>query len=634
MSTGDPLLPEFAEDGEVEAKAAQGKDGRGELPKKAFFETYSAFANTNGGWVYLGVAERDGQFFAVGLGDVGKVQQELWKALNDTNRVSVNLLSAQDVEVVECEGRQVLRVHVPRASRQQRPVYVGLNPLMGTYRRGYEGDYRCREDAVRRMLAEQSEDSRDARLLPKYGLEDLDRGTLRVYRQRFVNLRPDHPWNELEDEEFLRSLGAFKRDRDSGEAGLTLAGLLMFGQLPSLLEAVPNYVVDYQEQVDADPNVRWTDRVTTDGTWSGNLFDFYRMVIGRLTQDLKVPFRLSADLERVDDTPAHQALREALVNTLIHADYAAEAAVRVVRRLDLFEFRNPGLMRVPVAEAIAGGHSDCRNRGLQKMFQLIGLGEQAGSGLVKVYRRWRQQDWRAPELSEHVSPYEYTCLQLRMVSLFPPAAVEEVQRRFGERFAALDELGRLVLVTIAAEGKVDHRRVCSMSGDHAADISRTLATLKHQGYLDAFGHGRGKYYGFAGDPDPGKWPKPEGRQLTFDEAPAATEAIDGEVSSTISGASTPISDGEWQELVTIAGDAQNKRRLKPEAMRQMILTLCSVRWLTLEELRRLLDRKPETLRSYLSQLVQEGKLRHLHAQAHHPQQAYRTTPVDAQEDAP
>lgn len=58
----------------------------------------------------------------------------------------------------------------------------------------------------------------------------------------------------------------------------------------------------------------------------------------------------------------------------------------LVKRPDLFGFRNPGLFRLPLEDALRGGVSDCRNRNLQKIFQLVGLGEQAGSGFPKIYK--------------------------------------------------------------------------------------------------------------------------------------------------------------------------------------------------------------------------------------------------------
>ena len=115
----------LAEAVDLECKAAQGRNGQGELPAD-FWPTYSAMANTEGGVILLGVQEKPpGLFQAVGLAQVERVRKPLWDNLHNQKQVSVNLLAEQAVQPVLLAGRTVLRVDVPRASRQQRPVHVG-----------------------------------------------------------------------------------------------------------------------------------------------------------------------------------------------------------------------------------------------------------------------------------------------------------------------------------------------------------------------------------------------------------------------------------------------------------------------------------------------------------------------------
>lgn len=64
-------------------------------------------------------------------------------------------------------------------------------------------------------------------------------------------------------------IGGWRMDREQGQGGLTRAGLLMFGQLPSIQEIFPNYMLDYQERPEARKEARWADRLTLDGSWSG-----------------------------------------------------------------------------------------------------------------------------------------------------------------------------------------------------------------------------------------------------------------------------------------------------------------------------------------------------------------------------
>lgn len=70
-----------------------------------------------------------------------------------------------------------------------------------------------------------------------------------------------------------------------------------------------------------DPITRWSDRLqSSSGECSGNVCDFYFRVYNKIIKDVKVPFKMSGG-ERIDDTPVHKALREAMENCLINADY-------------------------------------------------------------------------------------------------------------------------------------------------------------------------------------------------------------------------------------------------------------------------------------------------------------------------
>jgi predicted HTH transcriptional regulator len=155
----------------------------------------------------------------------------------------------------------------------------------------------------------------------------------------------------------------------------------MFGRAEVIRDALPHYMVDFQERPEAKTEKRWIDRLVPEAG-QATCTTFSRRVYQKLTADLKVPFQLQ-DGQRVEDTPVHEALREALANTLIHADYSGRVSVLVVKRPDMYGFRNPGRMRIPPEIAIQGGNSDCRNRRLQTMFRLVGYGDHAGSGFAQ-----------------------------------------------------------------------------------------------------------------------------------------------------------------------------------------------------------------------------------------------------------
>jgi predicted HTH transcriptional regulator len=612
-----------------------------------FWPTYSAFANTQGGLVVLGMREKQGHFSVEGIANLLKVRKELFDSLNNRLKVSVNLLTDAAVRELILDGKTILLIEIPRASRKQRPVFLTTNPLGGhTYRRLNDGDRPLPDDEVKRMLAEQVEDSRDDRILRGYDFDDLDAATFRSYRQVFTNRDPGHVWNGYEDREFLRHIGGWRKDRETGESGLTLAGLLMFGQMVTIQEELPNYMLDYQERPEARTEVRWIDRITLDGKWSGNLYDFYRKVYVKLTADLKVPFRLEKG-ERKEETPVHEALREALANVLVHADYSDRASVLVVKSPDMFGFRNPGLMRIPVDVALQGGEPDCRNRTLHKMFRLVGVGEQAGSGIPKIYRGWASQHWRAPALYERIEPYNQTLLELRMVDLLPAVVVTALRKAFGVKFDALGQNERLTLAAAASERVVTHARVREMTGLHPFDLTRMLQNLVRDGFLEAHNPGRGAVYCLPG----AALPKPEevfgdgsaqsvpasahltgsSAHLTGDAASddhrdangrLLTEQLDAPVIDSLK----QLVPAFREKLEELAAEPRTKGKLPVETMKAVVLAVCSGHYMTLSCLAELVNRDSDAFRQqYLKPLAKDGKLRLAFPTAPtHAKQAYRS----------
>lgn len=110
----------YREDNRREVKKA--KAG---LPN-SLWDTYSAFANCYGGVIILGVKENgDGSWYTTGLDDEGKLRKDFWDTINNHNKVSVNLLTDKNVKSYQCKnGDIILVIDVPRAKREQKPVYI------------------------------------------------------------------------------------------------------------------------------------------------------------------------------------------------------------------------------------------------------------------------------------------------------------------------------------------------------------------------------------------------------------------------------------------------------------------------------------------------------------------------------
>jgi len=147
---------------DIECKAAQGRDGLGELPKD-FWESYSAMANTDGGSIFLGVAEKNGHFNLLGIKKPEKVIKDLVDLANSPDKVSSNLIRNSDIVRHEFSKVEVIEVKVRRATRKERPVYLKKTPIGNSFRRRHEADQRMTDEEVKRMLADQQYDSLDHR---------------------------------------------------------------------------------------------------------------------------------------------------------------------------------------------------------------------------------------------------------------------------------------------------------------------------------------------------------------------------------------------------------------------------------------------------------------------------------------
>ena len=378
------------------------KRAKGGIPAD-FWPSYSAFANTDGGTIILGIREKDGKREIEGLPDAEKTVADIRNAVNNAEKISANVLFNESVYAVEVDGKQLVVVEVPRAERTVRPVYVGADVFKGSYRRNGEGDYHCSRETVEGMIRDKFAETADNCVLDELTVADLDADSIRRYRMYFSQLRPGHVWSGLADDGFLMKIGAATRGRD-GKGHPTLAGLVCFGDFNEITNVLPYFFLDYREHL--SPDVRWTDRVCSgDANWSGNVFDFFFRINQSITAGVKVPFKIASDnVTRDDDTPVHKALREVLANALIHADYHGRRGIVIDKCPKRLEVSNPGTLRMSKSVAIAGGTSDARNRKIFNIFSLVRIGERSGMGLSSLYGVWEKEKFTEPSIIESYEP--------------------------------------------------------------------------------------------------------------------------------------------------------------------------------------------------------------------------------------
>lgn len=602
-----PVIDQLLQD--KESSDLEFKSAKGGFPH-SFWETYSSFANTDGGSIVFGVKEKDGRFFVDGLTkeQAQKYEKDFFDAMHNKNCVNIALLKEDDVQTVKFGEAYFIFFYIPRVDRSLRPVYCGLDPYTGTYRRDLDGDYHCSREEVNSMFADANLVSPiDGRILKNYSKEDLDSDSIKQYRRRFEQWNPDHVWNALPEEQFLEKLNVFRKDRKTGEYGLTYAGLLMFGTYSAIMDENPNFFPDYQEI--QDPNDRWVNRICPDGNWESNLFQFYSRVLPILQNFLPKPFQLEGN-QRKTETPAHIAVREALANALVHADYTENASLNIYKYPNKMVFANPGIMLISLKQYYKGGESVCRNKYLQTMFTFLGSAEKAGSGADKIIHGWEKQNWKRPYIEEKSKPNKVV-LTMSMESLLDESVIQGLTMHFGDNIENLPHQQLMTLALAYSEEEITNERLQYVLDMHRVDITQMLSKMCSLHLLESAGYGRGTKYHIYG------------LNMGLQEANMGLQDANmglRDANMGLRDANVGLRDANVG--LQDANAEVKRRRYSKEEMRRLVVEYCND-WRTAEEIANAVNKKLSYIRDTVLPSLSDV-LEKKYDVPHHPKQKYRT----------
>jgi ATP-dependent DNA helicase RecG len=365
------------------------KEASGGVPKTAY-TTVSAFANTSGGWIVLGVRESKKRFEIVGVSDPDTMQNDFLGSCRSTEKFS------RPVEVrphhFTIEGRSVLAFYIVPARRFDKPVRVRVDKAWFAYIRVAARDQKCTPEEEGRFLRDATVDTFDAQVMPSTRFEDLDETSIRWVRGLYQSRNLDRPLSDISHADFLDELGLLQDGQVTHAAALFVGKRKLIGRLK------PAGIVDFRQVrlpwAKEAPAHRYDDRLLAES----NLVETLQAVLGRMLNLVPNPFRLDpATLQREAHPPEYPALREALVNLLIHQDYADQhRTARILWYTDRTIFDNPGDSFVTLPEMLDGGVSDLRNPRIARLMRLIGYADQVGTGMGTILRTWREVDRTPP----------------------------------------------------------------------------------------------------------------------------------------------------------------------------------------------------------------------------------------------
>lgn len=458
---------------DIEWEDFEVKSAKGGLPKSSW-ESVSAFSNSSGGWLIFGIEEKGDKFDIVGLSNPAKIEHEFLNTLNGEKfNVKIRVKSYK----YDFDTKKVLAFYIPIS--KQKPVY--FNTLRNSFIRSGSADRRASSEEIDRMYRDQTFGTKTSEVIDDMGMSDLSSVSLQQYKEYMQIANPTLNYNKLNTEEFLSKVSVLVNGK------LTYAGLLFFGRRDS----ISRYFVDFRIDLFEIPansireaKTRYTYRLAE----QENLWDYYFALFERVSARVDRPFQMNRMGFATEDYPYLGALREALVNMLMHADYFSPIKSRIRIFTDKIEFLNAGSFPKPIEYLIKNDISLPRNPIIAKLFRFIKLAENAGFGFDKMIDGWKSYSDKEVKFEcdddFSVSTFYLSNSQNAPVNASINAPIN----------APLNQLQNSILKEIALNSKISYDELADKLDRHRTTIMRNIQRLKSLKLIERIGSNKSGYW--------------------------------------------------------------------------------------------------------------------------------------------
>ncbi|MCL2598069.1 MAG: winged helix-turn-helix transcriptional regulator [Paludibacter sp.] len=295
------------------------------------------------------------------------------------SKTKFNVKLSPQAKKYKIDGKAVLAFFIP--SSEIKPVYI--NSVKNTFIRTGSGDQQASEFEINALYRDQSFGIMSGKTVDGTSINSLNTASYDNFRDYLQRMVPRLHYNKMDNETFNRKLHIIKNGK------LTYGGLLFLGKNEEINDHIDDFRIDYLEipgtsYANAEP--RYTYRIAE----QENLWEYYFVLFQRLQVYANNPLTIGEMGIGHEDTKEIDALREALVNLLIHTDYFSPMKPRIRVFTNRIEFENPGALPRPVEELLKADESYPRNPVLAKFFRIARLCESAGYGFDKMLE-WKHQ---------------------------------------------------------------------------------------------------------------------------------------------------------------------------------------------------------------------------------------------------
>jgi ATP-dependent DNA helicase RecG len=393
---------------DIEVKKAQGG-----FPK-SLRETLSAFSNTLGGVIILGLDESDA-FAATGVADPSKMASDLAAMCSDEMEPALRPY----IQVHAFEGARLVVAEIPELPREQKPCfYKGAGITKGAYVRVHDGDRQLSSYEVQMMLSSRGQPMADLEPVAGVGMEALDEHLVSAMLLRLRSSRP-YAYHELSSAEILRRIKVLVAAPDGDGDVVSVGGLLALGSYPQ--EHFPQLMLTFvhypsERGSDEGSGIRFLDSVAVEGPVPVMVRDSLTAIRRNMSRRSIVTGAGRQDIWEYPET----ALREAVTNALVHRDLSPAsrgAQVQVEMFPDRLVVRNPGGLFGPVTLENLGaeGSTSSRNAALLRILEDVPIPgedrtvcENRGSGIRAMVNSLRKSGMTAPKFDDRISSFVVT----------------------------------------------------------------------------------------------------------------------------------------------------------------------------------------------------------------------------------
>ncbi len=578
----------------------------------SIMETVCSYSNEpglGGGYILMSISADDTatgstHYKVDPMPDPDKLQSDI--ATQCASMFNMPVRPAMTIEKIN--GQPVLKIWVDELPAKQKPLYFKSKALpSGALRRIGSTDQHCTDDDMHVFY--QDTGSYDQTPVRGTTLADVDENAIKRYRVLREKVNPAAEELAYSDNELLGALGCVNKE-DPNE--LNLAGLLLFGNSKIQRSTFPMLRADY---IRVPGNV-WVenpdDRFTTIDMRGPLILVLYRL-IEAINADLPKGFLLPEDDVQAASTGLPmKALREAIVNALMHRSYREHRPTQIIRYDNRIEIINPGFS-LKSEEKLGQPGSETRNPFIAAVFHDTNLAETKGSG-IRAMRRLMQAAHLVPPTFESSRENNEFSSRL-LLHHFLDANDLEWLKQF-EKYDLADSQ-KQALIFVREVGAIDNTTYRQMADCDTLKASNDLRLLKTYNLLKSKGKGKATYY-VAG----------AGLTATAQELSTPVAGL----STPPAGLSTPPSGLSTQPLDALPEEIKTEikklaRRVNdPEVLKSLILRICSIKPFKSTELAEILGKREDYLkRKFLGELIGTRELKYLHPEmVNHPEQAYLT----------